>query len=75
MYIKHGAYYGQWRTPRTAAAPIAGIGPVRRAGTTEGLTRAQAERRLRELIDEVQVTSRRPSRTVAHAAQRFISST
>jgi len=56
VFIKHGNYYGRWyaadggRTNRK-------LGPVRRPGTAAGLTRAQAEKRLRELMDRVHSTS------------------
>ena len=56
IYIKHGSYYGRWIT-------VAGgrtnrrLGPVRRPGTANGLTRTQAEKKLRELMQDVQVVT------------------
>jgi integrase len=62
VYIKHGSYYGRWLTADGGHANRR-LGPVRRPGTREGLTRTQAEKRLRELIATVQVTTD-PERTV-----------
>ncbi len=67
VYVKHGSYYGRWWTAHGGRANRR-LGPVRRAGSSEGLTRPQAERRLRELMTDVHVTST-PDRTVAHVAQ------
>jgi hypothetical protein len=44
---------------------------VRTPGKRDGLTRSQAEKRLRALIDEVRNVSN-PERTVADAGQAFI---
>jgi integrase len=66
VYIKHGSYYGTWWTPAGGRANRK-IGSVRRPGSADGLTRAEAERRLRELMTEVVVTSA-PDRTFALAA-------
>lgn len=57
VYIKHGGYYGRWfvldgsRTNRK-------LGAVRRPGAAVGLTRAHAEKRLREEMSYVQVIAR-----------------
>jgi integrase len=63
VYIKSGGYYGRWVTA-AGGRTNRRLGPVRLPGTSIGLTRAQAERRLRDLIDSVQVTTN-PLRTVA----------
>ena len=47
--IKHGAYYGRWYTDEGGQANRK-LGQVRRPGTRDGLTRGQAEKRLRELM-------------------------
>lgn len=70
VYIKHGAYYGRWRTP-DGGRTNRKLGPVRVPGTREGLTRAQAEQRLRALIDKVQTVSNL-ERTVADAGAAFL---
>src|SRR5688500_4039715 len=63
VYIKWGNYYGRWYTA-TGGRRNRKLGPVRRPGTATGLTRAQAEKRLRALIDEIPITAD-PDRTVA----------
>jgi integrase len=55
VYIKHGSYYGRWLTPNGRTNRK--LGPVRRPGSSSGLTRTQAEKRLRDLMDEVHVTT------------------
>jgi integrase len=55
VYIKHGSYYGRWLTARGHTNRR--LGPVRQPGTASGLTRRQAEARLRELMDEVVVVT------------------
>ncbi len=70
VYIKHGSYYGRWTTP-TGGRVNRKLGPARRSGGAVGLTRADAERRMRELIDQVQTTSS-PERTVAYVGQHLL---
>ena len=67
VYVKHGSYYGQWWTTAGGRATRK-LGPVRSPGSSDGLTRAEAERRLRELMEEVRSTSTR-DRSLADAAQ------
>src|SRR3954447_8782821 len=55
VYIKHGAYYGRWLTPNGRTNRK--LGPVRLPGTASGLTRRQAEQRLRELMSEAVVVT------------------
>jgi hypothetical protein len=70
LYIKHGSYYGRWTTA-SGGKTNRKVGPVRRPGTASGLTRAQAEKRLRGLMTTVQVTTD-PDRTVAVAGAALI---
>jgi hypothetical protein len=70
IYIKHGAYYGRWYTDEGGQANRK-IGKVRRPGTRDGLTRGQAEKRLRELMATIQVTTD-PARTVAVAGEALL---
>jgi integrase len=63
VHIKHGSYYGRWQTASGGRANRK-LGPVRRPGTAVGLTRAQAEKRLRAAMDEVEVRAD-PDITVA----------
>src|SRR4051794_15379498 len=57
VFIKHGNYYGRWYTPAGGRANRK-LGPVRRPGTASGLTRAQAEKRLREMMSARDLTTR-----------------
>jgi integrase len=70
VYVKHGSYYGRWTTPAGGRANRK-LGPVRAPGSTAGLTKPQAERRMRELIDQVRTTSV-PDRTLSHVAELYL---
>jgi integrase len=70
VYVKHGAYYGRWVTP-DGGRTNRRLGLMRKPGTTVGLTRKEAEDRLRELIREVHTVSR-AERTVADAAHALL---
>jgi hypothetical protein len=70
IYIKHGAYYRRWRTVEGGMTNRK-LGAVRRPGTREGLTRSQAEKHLRELMDTIQVTTD-PDRTVGVAGEALL---
>src|SRR3954453_17504522 len=70
IYIKHGAYSGRWVTIEGGMTNRK-LGSVRRPGTREGLTRTQAEKRLRELMDTIQVTTD-PDRTVGIAGEALL---
>jgi hypothetical protein len=72
LYEKHGAYYGRWRTSDGRRLNRR-VGPMRTPGSSDGLTRAQAERAFRKLQEEEE---RRPTRrrgtepvTVSQAAR------
>ena len=56
VYIKHGSYYGRWRTV-TGRRTNRRLGPARRPGTAFGLRRAQAEKRRLAIIDEVEAVT------------------
>jgi integrase len=70
VYSKHGSWYGRWITEDGGRANRR-LGPVRKAGTSDGLTRAQAESKLRQLIGEVRNVSN-PDRTVADAGRALL---
>jgi hypothetical protein len=70
VYIKHGSLYGPWLTMDGGLANRK-LGTVRRPGTREGLTRTQAAKRLRELMDTINVTTD-PDRTVATAGEALL---
>lgn len=64
-------WYGQVRVGDRFIKRV--LGPKRSPGSREGLTKAQAERRLRELIDEVRAAPAVTDRmTVADAGERRI---
>ena len=50
LYLKHGAYYGRWRTSDGRRLNRR-LGPVREVGNSDGLTRAEAERAFRREQD------------------------
>jgi integrase len=70
LYVKAGNWYGRWR--------IAGrkvnrrLGPVRKPGTREGLTRPQAERELRRRMEQEHAVAPTARLTVAEAGDRLI---
>ena len=70
IYIKHGSYYGRWLTPGGGRTNRR-LGSVRRPGTVSGLTRTQAERRLRELMAEIQAVTD-PDVTIAVAGEALL---
>lgn len=51
LHEKHGSYYGRWRTSDGRKLNRK-LGPTRAAGSSDGLTRSQAERAFRKLQDE-----------------------
>jgi hypothetical protein len=61
--FKHGQYYGRWYMA-AGARTNRKLGPVRQPGAAAGLTRAQAEKRLRAIMDEVEVRTD-PQLTIA----------
>ena len=67
LYIKQGAYFGRWRTTDGRRVNRR-LGPVREAGSGEGLTRAEAERTFRKAREREEARprprSRRASRSV-----------
>lgn len=70
LLIERGSYYGQFR--------IAGrqvkrkLGAVRKPGTRDGLTKAQAERRLRQLIEATDTAPPTERLTLAVAGERYV---
>ena len=66
-YTKHGSFYGRWMTADGGLAKRK-LGRVRLPGSREGLTRRQAEKRLRKLMDVVQAVPD-PERTSEAAGQ------
>lgn len=56
LLVIGGKYYGQWRPSPGARQIKRVIGPVRKPGTKDGLTKTMAERRLQELILDRSIT-------------------
>lgn len=59
IVVKGGSYFGKWRVDGRQV--MRRLGPVRQSGTRDGLTKTQAEARLRELmasVTEAPVTER-----------------
>src|SRR3954467_4496790 len=63
-------WYGQWRAGTTLVKRR--IGARREAGTSNGLTKAQAERELRRKIDRERASASRERVTIAEAGERYI---
>src|SRR4051812_47668294 len=63
-------WYGQWRAGTKLVKRR--IGPRREAGTSNGLTKAQAERELRRKIDSERASASRERGTVAEAGGGYI---
>jgi integrase len=61
LYIEFGSYYGRWRTADGRKLNRK-VGKARAKGTSEGLTRAEAERRFRKMQEEEERT---PTRSVS----------
>jgi integrase len=64
VYIKHGSYYGRWYA-LDGGRSNRKLGPVRRPGSASGLTRAQAEKRLRDFMSTTVALAPDPERTIA----------
>lgn len=70
IFEKRNAWYGQWRVGGRQVSRK--LGPIRRAGTREGLTRTMAEARLRKLMSEVTATPVVERMTVEEVGDRLI---
>lgn len=69
LKLENGVWYGRWWTPAGSYANRR-VGPARRSGTREGLTKTQAERKLREMMDgDGARIATDPVRTIAHVGQ------
>src|SRR5689334_9685558 len=75
---RRGSYYGKWRAEGRQVWRL--LGRKRRRGESDGLTRAQAEARLRELMaahadqlaDEAARKPVRPGRTMAQLSALYL---
>jgi hypothetical protein len=68
-----GAWYGQWYPHPGAKLVKRKLGPKRQPGSAEGLTRKQAEAKLRDLIQQTHPTAAGAERvSVAEAGRRYL---
>jgi integrase len=65
-----GCWYGKWRVGDRQVKRR--LGPVRPVGSSEGLTRTQAEATLRRLIGEVKIATPEERTTFQQAADRYV---
>lgn len=71
IVLRRGAYYGKWRVGERQV--MRKLGPARRPGSRDGLTRKQAEAQLRRLMQEVRVAPTAFERlTVAETGERYL---
>jgi integrase len=70
LLIKGGAYYGKWRVDGRQV--MRRLGPTRQAGTREGLTKTEAEARLRAVMAETTLPTSTERLTVQEAAGRLL---
>ena len=70
LHVKSGSWYGRWRAP-SGSMLNRRLGPVRTPGSGDGLTKAQAEKALRALIDDTTLIA--PTRVgVAEAGESVL---
>lgn len=70
LLVKDGRYYGQWRVHGRLVKRV--IGPARKPGTKDGLTKSMAEARLRALMAEVTAPPVAERLTVEQVGNRLI---
>ena len=65
-----GAFYGKWRI--NGRQVMRKLGPCRRPGTRDGLTRSQAEARLRQLMTQTVVPANPERLSFEQVGQRYL---
>src|ERR1700680_1850745 len=70
VIIRSGSYFGKWRVGDRQV--MRKLGPVRKVGTSTGLTKAQAEARLRKLMAEVKYLAPEERVHFGEVADRYI---
>jgi hypothetical protein len=73
VYIKHGSYYGRWYAA-DGGRHNRKLGAVRRPGRATGLTRVEAEKRLRELMSAAVVVATDGDRSIAMLGAALVAS-
>ena len=70
VIIRRGNYFGKWRVGDRQV--MRKLGPVRKVGTSTGLTKAQAEAQLRKLMAEVKYVAPNDRLSFGEVAERYI---
>ena len=70
VFVRHGSWYGKWRVGDRQVKRK--LGPTRPVGSSDGLTRKQAEAALRRLIGEVKILAPEERITFSQAGERYI---
>lgn len=70
LYEYRGAWYGTWWVARRQVKRK--LGPKRLTGSADGLTRKQAEARLRRLMEEVRYTTPERRMTIREAGDSYL---
>ena len=72
LTVRRGKWFGQWRVGDRQVSRV--IGPTREPGSRDGLTRVQAERQLRRLMEAglTPAASTADRLTVAEAGERYL---
>src|SRR5437588_7547311 len=71
IVTRAGNYFGKWRVGDRQV--MRKLGPVRKVGTSTGLTKAQAEARLRKLMGEVKYVVPEERLDFGEIAERYVS--
>jgi integrase len=70
VIVRRGSYFGKWRVGDRQV--MRKLGPVRKVGTSTGLTKAQAEAQLRKLMAEVKYVAPDERLSFGEVAERYI---
>ncbi len=70
VFVHRGAWYGRWWADGTRLKRR--LGPIREAGSRDGLTRKQAEMVLRRLMSEVRVVLPEERITYKEVGDRYL---
>jgi integrase len=70
LYVEHGSWYGTWWVGGRQIKRK--VGPLRKPGTREGMTKTQAETRLRELMAITRPAAAYERLTLTEAGARYL---